>query len=195
MGGSWYILNTDCETGKSKWLAKGHPKGMPFKSNSNCHKGLTHHLSVSLSLPIHMYFFFSPLNKYFTTFATSHLCGNSFLESYRARALVTDHWATGLVARIWCFNHCHPAQSLTGNPNPTPSYCRPRPSKIKPKLMGGTGRGIQRKVQLKSLCSQYSDSSFFSELLIFFFFLVKKSHWFIGSVLSLPEMGGRLKRN
>ena len=38
----------------------------------------------------------SPLSKYFTCFTTFHLCGNSFLQSQRARALVTDHWSKSL---------------------------------------------------------------------------------------------------
>ena len=40
-----------------------------------------------------LYFF--PPNKYFTCLTIFHLCGNSFLQSSRARALVTDHWSSG----------------------------------------------------------------------------------------------------
>ena len=37
---------------------------------------------------------------------------------------------TGLVARICCFRHRHPAQSLAGNPGPAPRHCRSRPPEI-----------------------------------------------------------------
>ena len=81
-------------------------------------------LPESAHVSIHTYYTLF-LNKYFTCFTTFHLCGNSFLQSQRARALVTD---TGLMARIWCFHHSDPAS--TSGWSPTPSCCRPRLPKI-----------------------------------------------------------------
>lgn len=37
---------------------------------------------------------------------------------------------TCLVARIWCFHHCYPAQSLAAGTGSTASHCRLRPPKI-----------------------------------------------------------------
>ena len=48
-------------------------------------------------------------------FTAFHLCGNSFLQSLRARAHVTDH---GLEARIWCFHFCNPALNSGWEPKP-----------------------------------------------------------------------------
>ena len=42
----------DYEPGKSKLLAKGNSKEIPTKSNSNCPKGMTQQLSLSLSLSL-----------------------------------------------------------------------------------------------------------------------------------------------
>ena len=55
--------------------------------------------SESAHLSIHTYCIFS-LNKCSTCFTTFHLCGNSFLQCWRAQALVN---AACIVARIWFF--------------------------------------------------------------------------------------------
>ena len=70
--------------------------------------GSSHHVAKVLKLqlqhhPIHpmniqnwfQLYSFIPLNKYFTYFSTFHLCGNFFLQSWRARARVADHWSSG----------------------------------------------------------------------------------------------------
>ena len=50
--------------------------------------------SESAHLPVHTYCPFF-LNKCSTCFTTFHLCGNSFLQSWRAQALVNDHQYSG----------------------------------------------------------------------------------------------------
>ena len=50
-GQYWGTLNMDCESDKSKWLAKGNLEQIPHKSNSNYHEGMTQWPSLSLSLP------------------------------------------------------------------------------------------------------------------------------------------------
>ena len=80
----------DCEPDKSKWSVKGKREEIPHISDLNYHSGVT------LSLPrvsIHNVLIF-PLNKSFACFTTFSLCGNSFLQSQRARAwwLTTDPW-------------------------------------------------------------------------------------------------------
>ena len=128
MGGSWEIQNTDCESGKSEWSAKGNPEEMLHKRNSNYHEGTTQGVSLRISpcaYPQMLYSF--PLNKYFTCFTTFCLCGYSFLQNWRARALVTDHWSSGqdlVLSLPWL------SLSLAGNASHAPSHCRPRPSEI-----------------------------------------------------------------
>ena len=95
LGGSWDTPD-DCEPGKSEWLAKGNPEEIPHKSNSNCYyECVTQQHRDSPSESIHSYCTRFPPNKYFTCFITFCLCGNSFLQSQRARALVTDHCSSG----------------------------------------------------------------------------------------------------
>ena len=84
---------------------------------------------LSLSLPVclsqHIIF---PPNKHFTCFTTFRLCGNSFLQSRRARALSP---AAGLVAGNQR-SHCHRPTSVSGRePKPCFKPCRPRPPEIK----------------------------------------------------------------
>ena len=94
MGRSWYIPNKDFEPDKSKWLTEGNPEEMSQKLNQSSHKGMTQWLSLFpwvCPVPSHMYYTcFLLINTYFTAF---HLCGNFFLQSWSARALVTDHWS------------------------------------------------------------------------------------------------------
>ena len=42
--------------------------------------------------------------------------------------------STGLAARIYCFYHHDPTQSLAGNLSPPPRHCRPRPPEIRTAL-------------------------------------------------------------
>ena len=57
-------------------------------------------LSLSLSLWVclcvylHVLYSVFPPNKYFICFTTFCLCGSSFLQSWKAKALVTDHWSS-----------------------------------------------------------------------------------------------------
>ena len=94
MGRSWYIPNKDFEPDKSKWLTEGNPEEMSQKVNQSSHKGMTQWLYLFpwvCPVPSHMYYTcFLLINTYFTAF---HLCGNFFLQSWSARALVTDHWS------------------------------------------------------------------------------------------------------
>ena len=57
----------------------------------------------------HVLYSFSP-NKHFTCFTTFHLCGNSFLQRWRARPLSLT---TGLVSRFRCSHH-HDLTSISG---------------------------------------------------------------------------------
>ena len=67
--GSWDIPNMDCEPGKSKWLAKGNPKEMPYISDFNCHERVTKGpLSELTCVSIHTYHTPFPPNKHFTCF-------------------------------------------------------------------------------------------------------------------------------
>ena len=76
--------------------------------------------SESARVSIHKYCSLFPLNKFFTHFTTFHLCGNSSLQSQRARASITDHWSSGFTANTQ-------PQPLAGNPGPAPSHCKLRP--------------------------------------------------------------------
>ena len=98
-GGLWDIPNVDSESGKSKWLAKGNLEEMAHKSHSKCHKGVTQQLSfwAHTCVCLHVLYLFFPPNKHFVSLL-SIFCGNSFLQSLRARAFVTDHWSTTRVA-------------------------------------------------------------------------------------------------
>ena len=83
-------------------------------------------LGAHLCVCPHVLYSFPP-NKHFTCFTTACLCGNSFLQTWRAKA-----WSltTGLVPRIWC-SHCHDRpQSLAGNQRPALRSCRLRPPEI-----------------------------------------------------------------
>ena len=113
-GGSWDMPNTDSESGKPKWQAKGNPAEMFHRSDSDYHKGMT--LLVYLCVYPHILYTFSP-SKYFICFISFCLCGNSFLKSWRARALSLT---TGLVARIQ-HSHCCDLISVSGQ-EPKPCF-------------------------------------------------------------------------
>ena len=85
----------NCEPGNSKWLAKGNLEEISHKSDSDHHEGMTPQLYVFPHVYPHLLYLFFPLNKHVTSFTTFHLWGNSFLQSQRASALVTDHWSSG----------------------------------------------------------------------------------------------------
>ena len=103
--------------------------------------GSSHHVAKVLKLqlqhhPIHpmniqnwfQLYSFIPLNKYFTYFSTFHLCGNFFLQSWRARARVTDYRSGSsdlVLALLWA------SPVSAGNPSPAPRHCRWRPLEIK----------------------------------------------------------------
>ena len=126
--GSWDTPNVDCEPGKSNWLTKGNLEEIPHKSNSSCHKGVTRDSPSEFpSVPTH-------------TYCTLFLLINTLLASLlfvfveilfcKAEGPGPLSMTPGPVARIWCFHCGDPAQSLAGNPNPTPNHCRPRPPEI-----------------------------------------------------------------
>ena len=88
--GSGDTPNMDREPGKSEWLAKGKPEETPRVSDLNCYEGATRGLSLwgRLCVPPHV-------PDSFLLITTSRLRGNSFVQSQRARAFVTDHWSSG----------------------------------------------------------------------------------------------------
>ena len=72
-------------------------------------------------MSIHTYCALFPPNKYFTCFTAFHLCGNSFLQSLRAKTLVTGLVLGSAAAETQ-------PQSLARNSSSAPGHCRPRPS-------------------------------------------------------------------
>lgn len=64
--------------------------------------------SESARASIHTYGTLFPPNKYLTCFITLCLCGNSFPQNQRTRALSLT---AGQVARIWCSHCCDPAST------------------------------------------------------------------------------------
>ena len=106
------------EPDKAGWLGNEKLEGMPHLSDLNYHG--VRLFSESAHVSIHTYFF--PPNKHFTCFIAFCRCGNSFLQSQRARALSL---ATGLVART--LTTVAQPQSLARKQNPASSHCRLRP--------------------------------------------------------------------
>ena len=92
---------------KGRLRTKGNLEEMSHISDLNHHEGGT--FSESTHVSIHRYCTLLPPNKHFPCFSF-HLCGNSFLQSERARALSL---ATGLVARIW-HSQCFGLTSVSG---------------------------------------------------------------------------------
>ena len=80
---------------------------MSRKSDSGRHEGAALSLRPPVCLSTSKLF---PPNKHWTCFITFRLCGNSFLQSRRARALSL---ATGPVARIQ-HPHCRSPTSVSG---------------------------------------------------------------------------------
>ena len=72
-------------------------------------------LSEPAPVSIHKYCTLFPPNKHFTCFTTFLLCGNSFLQSWRARALSLT---ICLVARILRFHCCNPTFISGQEPKP-----------------------------------------------------------------------------
>ena len=99
----------DSEPGKPKWLTKRSPEEMPHVSDLNYHKGMVLPLNLPMCLSTYTVFFFL-LKNAFTCFTSFHLCENSFLQSWRARAL---SMTSSLLARTQCF-HCHNSTSVCG---------------------------------------------------------------------------------
>ena len=82
----------------------------------------------SLSPPMYPLILYAfPANKRVLCFITFCLHGNSFLQSWRARALSLT---IGLVARIQYSNCETRPQSLARKGSPTSSHCRSKPHKI-----------------------------------------------------------------
>ena len=92
---------------KGRLRTKGNLEEMSHISDLNHHEGGT--FSESTHVSIHRYCILLPPDKHFPCFYF-HLCGNSFLQSKRARALSL---ATGLVARIW-HSQCFGLTSVSG---------------------------------------------------------------------------------
>ena len=128
MEGSWGTPNTDCEPGKSNRLTKGSLEEIPHKSNSNCQKEVTRDSSSeSPGVPTHTY---CTLFLLINTLLASLLFVFVEILFHKAEGPGPLSLTPGPVVRTWCY-HCHdPAQSLAGNPNPTPSRCSPRPPEI-----------------------------------------------------------------
>ena len=63
-----------------------------LRSNAPC-KWLNYHEGTTLSIRTHHTLF--PPSKDLTCFTNPGICGNYFLQSWRARALVTGHWFSG----------------------------------------------------------------------------------------------------
>ena len=128
MGRSWDISNMDCEPGKSKWLTKWNPEEILHKSNSNCHKGVTQGLSLWIGSCASLHVLSSFVLTALLPPLLSVFVGILFCKAEGSGPL----WlTTSLVARIWCFHCCDPAQPLAGKPSPAPNCCRPRLPEIR----------------------------------------------------------------
>ena len=83
-------LNLSQHQGLFQWVGSSHLVAKVLKLQLQHHP--IHPMNIQNWFQLYS---FIPFNKYFTYFSTFHLCGNSFLQSWRARALVTDHWSSG----------------------------------------------------------------------------------------------------
>ena len=92
--GSWDIPNTDCEPGKSEWLAKGKLEEMPHISNFHCHLGTTQGLSCESSCVfLHKYCTFFLLINTLLTLLLSILVEILFCKT-EGQGPFTDHWSS-----------------------------------------------------------------------------------------------------
>lgn len=82
--------------------------------------------SESAYVPVHVYCAIF-LNKCCTCFTIFHVCGGSFLQSRRSRALVTNHWLSGwdLVLLLM-----RPSPICDWEPSPAPRPCTLRPLEV-----------------------------------------------------------------
>ena len=133
------------QTNQNDW-PKETQKKCPIKVNQSSHKGMTQWLSLFpqvCPVPSHMYYTrFLLINTYFTAF---HLCGNFFLQSWSARALVTYNWSG---AQDLVLHHCDPAQSLAGKPSPVLSHCTLRPRELCTKGGGSDWLTIMQNIYI-----------------------------------------------
>ena len=136
------LRETKCQlrNRQSKRSAKGNLEERPHESDSNHHEGVA--LSESSSVCPHTVPFSLLINMCFIVF---HLWANSFLQSWRARALSL---AISLVTRIWHSHYHGWPQSLVGDQNLASRHCRPRPSDISVPLYRCTSLPFQ---QLKAI--------------------------------------------
>ena len=82
--------------------------------------------SESTRVFIHTYCTLFPVNKYFTGF-TTFFVGILF---FKAEGPGPCHWPLVYWLGFGALSAATWPQSLAGNPSPTPSHCRPRPSEI-----------------------------------------------------------------
>ena len=110
MGRLWDMSNMDCEPGESKWLAKGNTEEISHKSNTNYPKGATQKLSLCLSLSVCLSTYSVLCSLLNTLFASllSIFVEIIFCKAKRPGSLSLT---IGLVASIYCFHHCDPAQA------------------------------------------------------------------------------------
>ena len=101
-------------TRQIKVIGQRNPEEMPHISDLNYHEGRTLWVRRLCVYPRVLYSFFLLINT-FTCFTTFRLCGNSFLQSRRARALSLT---AGLVVRIWCSQCCNPTSISGREPKP-----------------------------------------------------------------------------
>ena len=106
MGGSWDTPHVDCDTRYIRMTGQGKPRKKCTIKVILTAMRWTQGLTPECRVPISTYCTPSPLNKYFSLFSAFCLCGNSFPQSWMARALSLT---TGLEARIWCSHRPDPA--------------------------------------------------------------------------------------
>ena len=94
---------------------------------------------------VHMYCTLFPPRKHFTCFTTFCLCGNSFLQTRRARALVTHHWQAPCVFTL--------SPSLQHLLHSTSHWCIAAPP---PSWMLPTRAARKQHTDLPQLCSKHS---------------------------------------
>ena len=106
-----YESGTNCEPGRSKWLAQGNLGATPHKSNSSCRR-------VKLSVYPQVLYSFPLINA----LLISVLSVSVEIIFCKAKSQGPCHWLLVKWLESGTFN---PAQHLAGNPSPAPSSCRP----------------------------------------------------------------------